>query len=211
MRSATRPSLFMMAACIAADPWVLTSNAGAVRLAPLRLMSIREQRAMPGAAVLLDLTDLGCVVEGCSDEFEPAAPSPLRMRSEVVLLVPWSLLPTVAELASHARAAPYRYEPRFAPEDWLPAWHHFIAADERPSSHLARPTERRAGLRARASSSTRQRQYVLGTVRGSQGSGFEATRGDDEGEELRERSPSVGAHVARRRMSVTSSGATVER
>jgi hypothetical protein len=172
----TRPSLFVMAACIEpTDPWVLTSTSGAVRLGPLRLMSLRHPRSIPDAAALLDVTDLGTTAVSVSNVYTDVEPSPLRVRSEVVLLVPWSLLPTIAELEARTHTAPYEYDRGFAPEDWLPAWHRFITIDESSPQGMPPTTVQRPGDPLGAPC-MRTRQYVLGTVRRHRGVG---SRGSD--------------------------------
>jgi len=154
----------MMAACIGvSDPWVLTSAQGAARLAPLRLMSLDEQRAVP-SAVILTLTDLGYAGGSFTDVLEGSSNSPLANRSEVVLLLPWSLLPVIARLEAHARATPYEHDPHFAPEDWLAAWHHFVDTDEQPPSQAVRAMAREARALQLARSATR-RHHVFGTIR----------------------------------------------
>ncbi|HEV3212030.1 MAG TPA: hypothetical protein VGZ03_01400 [Acidimicrobiales bacterium] len=127
-------------------------------------MTTQEQRSVPTAAVILSLTDLRYVA--ASSPGEPAAPatSPLAIRSEVVLLLPWSLLPTIAALEAHARATPYEHDPQFAPEDWLPTWHHFVDADEQLTSRVVEAMSQKARVLELAPSATR-RHHVFGTVR----------------------------------------------
>lgn len=176
MRNETRSALFMMAACIGpSDPWVLTVGTGAVRLAPLRLMSLREQRSVPAAGVLLDLTDLGCIGADCTKGLAEPSTSPLRNRPEVVLLFPWSLVSTVTELEELARTAPYQYEPRFAPEDWLATWHHFLDADEWPPAPLVKSMAPQARVVSPVLSAQR-RHVVLAAVRQAQGADIPSGR-----------------------------------
>lgn len=150
------------------DPWVLTSASGAVRLAPLRLMTLREQKSVPDTGVLLDLTNDGHF-DG-SNTTGPSEPpvSPLATSSEVVLLLPWSLLPTIAELEAHARITSSDYQPHFAPEDWLATWHHFVATEEWTSSCTLSAVAQ--GARSlQFLPSDRGRRYVIGTMRHGQG------------------------------------------
>lgn len=193
---APRPSLFMMAACIGdVDPWVLTASSGTVRLAPLRLMSLLEQRALPDAAVLLDLRDLGCIRGQVPNELAESPPSsPLGMRSDVVLMVPWSLLPSIAELEGHARMVPCGYEPSFAPEDWLPAWHHFIDTEEMSSTDLFETVCQRTG--APRLPSAKRRRYVLGTVRRPQGTQLKSRRPIAEDERNLRDEPRAGVRLS---------------
>ena len=119
-------SLLMLAASIgSSDPWVMAASSRAVTLMPHRMMSVHEQLDSIEHRVLLRLTDLGHLGDPV-DGRQTSVLSPLRCRSEVVLLLPWSLLATIAELDVVARTST-REIPRWsAPEDWLTAGHHFV-------------------------------------------------------------------------------------
>lgn len=119
-------SLLMLAASIgSSDPWVMAASSRAVTLTPYRMMSANEQLDSIEHRVLLRLTDLGHL--GDPVDCRPSiAPSPLRSRSEVVLLLPWSLLSTIAELDVVARTSSREIPRCYAPEDWLTAGHHFV-------------------------------------------------------------------------------------
>jgi hypothetical protein len=93
------------------------------------MMSDFERLQSAEQRVLLCLTDLGHL--GDSTDGEPSlVPSPVRARSEVVLLLPWSLLSTVAELDVVARTTTRQISSSYAPEDWLTAWHHFVDGED---------------------------------------------------------------------------------
>jgi hypothetical protein len=119
-------SLLMLAASIgSADPWMMAASSGAVTLTPYRMMSVNERLESIEQCVLLRLTDLGHL--GSTVDGRPLlAPSPLRSRSEVVLLLPWSLLSTISELDVVARTSSREIPRCYAPEDWLTAWHHYV-------------------------------------------------------------------------------------
>lgn len=123
-------SLLILAASIGtSDPWVMTALSGAVTLTPYRMMSAFERLQSAEQRALLCLTDLGHL--GDSDDGRPSlVASPVRVRSEVVLLLPWSLLPIVAELDVVARTTSRKIPNCYAPEDWLTAWHHFVDVDD---------------------------------------------------------------------------------
>ena len=156
-------SLLMLAASIgASDPWVMAPWSGAVTLTPLRMMSADERDAATDQAVLLCLNDLGHLVNA-EDANGHAAASPLRSQSEVVLLLSWSLLPTVAELDLVARTSSRELPSQYAPEDWLTAWHHFVEDDSwRPSAPVDEIAGRENTLRGLPFAGSRH--YVLGSL-----------------------------------------------
>lgn len=153
-----------MAACIGtSEPWALTSVHGAVRLAPLRLMSPDQRhKVVPSEHVTLRLTDLGHSEGSYRDVLAGTSSSPLAVRSEVVLLLPWSLLPVISKLEADARAVPYEHDPTFAPEDWLAAWHHFVDVDAQPPSQVLEAVAREARA-LRLTPSTGRRHHVFGS------------------------------------------------
>ena len=156
-------SLLMLAASIgASDPWVMAPWSGAVTLTPLRMMSADERDAATDHAVLLCLSDLGHLVSA-EDANGHATASPLRSQSEVVLLLSWSLLPIVAELDLVARTSSRELPSRYAPEDWLTAWHHFVEDDSwRPSAPVDEIASRENTLRGLPFAGSRH--YVLGSL-----------------------------------------------
>ena len=168
-------SLLMLAASIgSSDPWVMTASSGAVTLTPYRMMSAYERLQSAEQRVLLSLTDLGHL--GDTEDGRPSlVHSPLRTRSEVVLLLPWSLLSTVAELDVVARTSSREIPSRYAPEDWLTAWHHFVDGDDWGSLALGDDVTRYAGLLSKLPF-TGMRHFILaasatvGSVRERHGS-----------------------------------------
>jgi hypothetical protein len=118
-------SLLMLAASIGpSDPWVMAASSSAVTLTPYRMMSADEQLDSQDR-VLLRLTDLGHL--GHPFDGRPSAVlSPVRSRSQVVLLLPWALLATIAELDVVARTSSREIPHCYAPEDWLTVGHHFV-------------------------------------------------------------------------------------
>ena len=156
-------SLLMLAASIgSADPWVMAAWSGAVTLTPLRMLSKAERDAASDQSVLLCLSDLGHLVS-TYDASGATPASPLRSPSEVVLLLPWSLLPAVAELDLVARTSSREIPSRYAPEDWLTTWHHFVEDDDR---RLAAPMDGIAGRERmlRGLPNVGARHYVLGSL-----------------------------------------------
>jgi len=120
-----RTSLLMLAASIgSADHWVMSASRGAITLTPLRMMSDEERRSSRERNVLLHLADLGYLT-GTDNGGAMSATSPLS-NSIGVLLFPWSLQATVAQLDMLARTSAAEIPSRFAPEDWLETWHHFV-------------------------------------------------------------------------------------
>src|SRR5580658_8912017 len=98
MREFARTSLLMLAASIGtSDPWVMTASSGAVTLVPYRMLSLDDRLPTTEPRVTLRLTHLGRV-DSAEAERRGLSRSPLRDRSEVVLLLSWSLLSAVAEL-----------------------------------------------------------------------------------------------------------------
>jgi hypothetical protein len=174
----------MMAASIGtSDPWVLSSAHGTVLLAPLRLMSMREQQIVPDAGELMDLYDLGYTAGVHAEDLGGAPGSPVTGRSEVVILLPWSLLPVIAKLEAHARATPFEHDPQFAPEDWLATWHHFIEFNpQSPPRDVELLAREAVGLQL--AQSPRRRHLVLGTIWESRGSVDNST--DERGTSPRE-------------------------
>jgi hypothetical protein len=158
---AVRPSLFTKAVSISrSDPWVLATSAGTMRLAPLRTMSSHDRRSLPEESVLFDLTELGHIDRSCGGDSPTSAAIPLR--PEVILLLPWSVVPTLARLGQLARGSPAG---DWAPdEDWLPTWHHFVDdKDTRPAAMALAMTRRAHALDFLLSPGSRR--YVFGTVR----------------------------------------------
>jgi hypothetical protein len=144
-------SLLMLAASIVpADPWVMAASARAVTLTPLRMLS-PEECPTESQRVLVSLTDLGYV--GRADR------SPLASQPDVVLLLPWSMASTIAELDLAARNDVANAPATFAPEDWIMTWHHFI--DVADSEASREDTVRRADL-LRALPFSGIRRFVLG-------------------------------------------------
>ena len=78
----------------------------------------------------------------------------------MVLLLPWSLLSTVAELDALARTTARTISSDFAPEDWRPAWHHFVADEEWEPLALGDDPTRRAAILSRLPF-TGMRHFVL--------------------------------------------------
>ena len=121
-----RTSLLMLAASIIdSDPWVMDATSCAVTLTPLRMMSGPERMSISDLSVLLDLTDLGRL-GGTEGDRGALVTSPLRSQCHVVLLLPWSLLSSIAELDHQARTTSREIPRCYASDDWLTTWHHFI-------------------------------------------------------------------------------------
>ena len=153
----------MLAASIGySDPWVMSASCGAITLTPVRMMSVDERRATAEESVLLNLTDLGHL-SGTADTLAISDDSPMRHRSEVVLLLPWSLASVVAELDVLARFDVGDRPRNYAPEDWLTTWHHFVEANEwQPAVkdiEIRRQTDSLRGLPF-----VGMRHFVLGSV-----------------------------------------------
>jgi hypothetical protein len=119
-------SLLILAASIdTSDPWVMDASSGAVTLTPFRMMAATERRSISAQSVILDLTDLGHV-GGADGDRRTLIASPLRSQSRVVLLLPWSLLSSIAVLDNMARSSSREIPRCYASDDWLSTWHHFI-------------------------------------------------------------------------------------
>jgi hypothetical protein len=107
----------------------MTASSGAVTLTPYRMTSDFERLQSAEQRAFLSLTDLGHL-GGAGDGGSSLISSPVPSRSEVVLLLPWSLLSIVAELDVVARTTSRKIPSCYAPEDWLTAWHHFVDVDD---------------------------------------------------------------------------------
>jgi hypothetical protein len=119
-------SLLMLAASILpSDPWVMAASSGAVTLTPLRMLSPEDRHATSEVRLLLDLADLGYVGRA-GDPRHTRPGSPPTTQTEIVLLLPWSMISAVAELDLSARTSTRELSKSFAPEDWIVTWHHFI-------------------------------------------------------------------------------------
>jgi hypothetical protein len=130
MREFGETSMLTLAASIGtSDLWVMAAWSEAVTLTPLRMLSRAELEAAREKSVLLCLSDLGHL-GGSDNVADGTSTSPLRSMSDVVLLLSWSLLPAVAELDLVARRCTRTIPDRYAAEDWLTTWHHFVEADD---------------------------------------------------------------------------------
>lgn len=110
------------------DPWVMAATSSAVRLTPLRMLSDVDRLELTKDGIVLKLTDLGRV------DRDPGVcvggeVTPIRGRSEIVLLLPTMLISTVASLGALSRSSEHEYSCGFAPEDWLKTWPHFVETD----------------------------------------------------------------------------------
>jgi hypothetical protein len=161
---AVRPSLYMRAAPIGTpDLWVLAATSRVVRLVPIRMLSAQDRRTLPEESVLLNLIELGHFDQRCAPTSSVATRPSIPLQSEVILLLSWSVLPTIAKLDSLARRS--SNDVRSPDADWLTTWHHFVETDYASSVAVLRTMTRRAGA-LDVLLAPRPRQYVLGTVCG---------------------------------------------
>jgi hypothetical protein len=157
-----QPSLFMKAASIGkSDLWVLAAMSGAIRLAPIHMLSTLDARTLPEESVLLNLIELGNFDRDGARKTSTGLPIPPR--SGAVLLLPWSAVPTLARLDALARRSPC--DGRAPDGEWLTTWHHFVDTDSAPSSVVGSTMTRRAHA-LDVHLSPGPRRYVFGTVCG---------------------------------------------
>jgi hypothetical protein len=158
---AVRPSLFMRDSSIGtSDPWLLSATPGSIRLAPIRLMSAQDRRTWPEESVLVNLTELAHLDR---DGARRASSLTIPLAPQVVLLLSWSVVPTLARLDAVARRSPS--DGQLPDEDWLTTWHHFVETDDAQSS-AAVPTMTRRASALDVLLSPGPRRYVFGTVCG---------------------------------------------
>ena len=140
-----RPSLFMKAALIGtSNPWALTASSGVIQLAPIRATSAEDRRARSEESVLLDLTELGYFDPRCVGTRRAPMSSSNPIRSGVVLLLPWSVVPTLAMMDARARDS--RGDGLMPDKGWLPTWHHFVQSEDEQTSAVPTMTRRAHAL-----------------------------------------------------------------
>jgi hypothetical protein len=205
---AVRPSLFMRAAPIGvSDPWVLAATSGSVRLTPIRMMSAQDRRRLPEEGVLLNLTELGLFDRDGAQEACTSLLTPTRF--QVVLLLPWSVVPTLVGLDALARRS--SFDSPLPDDDWLATWHHFVEAGDTPSPMVA-PTMTRTASALDVLLSPGPWRYVFGAVCGdrqrSSADRFDvaSVKGDNTKGDDRRVAKIVGPKSSRREMASPSPG-----
>ncbi len=150
MLSFTKSPLVMLVSPIGqSEPWELTPFGGKVRCTP-SLRREPEARFDDDRPVLL-LSDWGYLdgipVSGAIDAVQPALASRETRgppRSDVVLLLPMSVMPLLATLRARATSGDAGGDDPLRHEDWCAVWPHYVGTDGGAMSFLQSANSRHA-------------------------------------------------------------------
>ena len=141
------------------DAWELSASSGSVRLAPLS-ETVCDPEVAATTTMCVKLEDLGVLDSAGCDGILLQQPF-YDDRSEVVVMLPHTLRPHVANMWARARSSPFSTEPWSARDTWIFTWHRFIDTEEGLPADLFDQLASNSRGCGTSKGSTRSRRYLF--------------------------------------------------
>ena len=147
-------------------PWMLSPIGGSIRLAPVGFFPKGWRREAIDVKHILLLSDLGYLDGRERAERDRSSLEADRSHTEIVLLLPSTLLPMVSELRLKSQSTFDAAAIPLFSEEWLPTWHHFVTTSEGAPSLVNEQTPDFSDDQSSFLAVNGRRRYVFGSQPG---------------------------------------------